>query len=282
MKPYQLLKSALAIMILAISSCSLPKMAQQSSDQDDVYITKVEAKPYVEPLQTYQESTSNAYSYNNNYDQEDYEYYGMSDHYYGMDYSSRLNNFYGGGLWRPYYNNDYYGAYSGRLMPWYSPSISFGLYYGSPFGYYNPWYNSYRYGFYNRYNGYFGLGYPYYIGGGYYGGGGIVGRPTVNPNYGPRPNRGYDNMGIINPNIGNYSNGRPINSSQGRPTNTTPQRTQANPNSTTRPARENTTPPPRPAQIQQRPSTPPPSNNSGGSRTQSSGSSSGRPTRGGR
>ncbi|RYY10253.1 MAG: hypothetical protein EOO04_37160, partial [Chitinophagaceae bacterium] len=145
MKPIHLLQTTAVITGLLVTSCSLPKMAQQT-DQDDVYVTKAEVITYTPAPAPVRQSPAEQYP--GNYSDYDYDpYYGTSDPYYGMDYANRINNFYQGGLWRPYYDN----YYASSFMPWYSPSLSFSLFYGSPFGYYSPWLNSYRFGYFNRF-----------------------------------------------------------------------------------------------------------------------------------
>lgn len=311
MKSKLFIYTAFLMTILVVSSCSLPRTAQHGAYDDDVYITRVETPVYEDTFSSNSESVANAYP-DNQQDNYDNNYY--DDPYYGLDYSTRLNNFYGTGLYRPYYNSDYYfGYYSNRFMPWYtySPSLYMGIRWGNSWYNYDPWYSDFYYGY--RYNPYFGLGYPYYIGGGYYGGGyygggyygGIrypIGSSAVNPNYGPRPNRGNDYinrnpMSGTNdgrPNRDVQTQGRPTNTIQTRPNTSTPQRgATANTNAPSRPSRETTTqsrpsgqssaPASRPQVQQQRPSSSSSGNSGSSSSRGSSGgsSSSGRPTRGG-
>lgn len=300
MKPNQLFTSLLAVTALFVASCSAPRMAQNNAIQDDVYNSTAQAKEYIAqaPQQQYAQTDSVSDSY-----------YGKSDPYYDMDYSSRIDRFYYASPWRSYFN-DYYG-YNNFYSPY---SYSFGLGLGGYFGsYYNNWSNPYfNWGFYGApyYSNFWGpysYNYPYYgggyYGGGYYGGGGYVVR---NRNNNPRPVRGSENgVGRAN---GSYIGGTPSRANNGasgnantgtrsraemyNPTNgtgnTTRPTSDARPSRGTetqsRPSRGNDSPPPSrpvytPPPVQ---NTPPPSSSGGGSRGESGGGGGGRPTRGGR
>ena len=299
MKPIKFLQMMLIATAGLVAACSAPKLAQNTAT-DDVYNTTAKAKEYVVVTPKPQQAQPQQ-----NYD----EYYGTSNPYYDMDYSSRINRFYNGYSWNSYYDqyfNNYYGngsgyygnnyynnSYLGYGLNWSNGyGLGYGNYYGSiwsnPFYYGNYGYN--RWGAYSIYDRYgYGGGYGGYYGGGYgngYYGGGIVsnpGRPrpgsndtgaprsnVVTPNYG-RPSR----TAVANGNNGNVNNGR-VSGTQ----NATPTRNSGN---------ENYTPP---AQAPSRPTrtetptyTPPPSNNNGGSNNgggNSGGGGGGRPTRAGR
>lgn len=314
MKTNQLLTSMLAVSALLVTSCSTSKLARNGANDDDVYLTTARAKEYIQapvaslpPVET-TENTNQAVD----------EYYGTSDPYYDMDYSTRINRFYYASPWRTYYDGFYgYGYANGFYDPFYDSY--FGMYnvwnpfFGPPFGsgfYYGSYWNGWGPGFWRpnywgpvSWGGYYG-GYP---GGGYYGsiGGGIV---RNNANYGPRPTRGSEN-GINRTGFsGGMNNGIPDRMSSGNsraerynpnnnaassnsgrtssatPTSSTPSRGSAADSRPTRsndaPTRSTYTPP---AQ-----SSPPPSSSRGSSGSSSSsggGSSSssggGRPTRGG-
>ena len=297
-----------------VASCSTSKLATRSTD--DVYNSVAQAKevePYVPQNQVQNQSQAQ--------NQEDYdEYYGTSNPYYDMDYSSRINRFYNGYSWQgyydPYFDNYYYGNsygptnYLGYGNGWYNGyglggwgggfGLGFGygsiwnnpFYYGNfGYGWSNPWgWNSWGpNSYYDRYG----------WGGGWYGSGWGIGSGGVytNKNYRPRP--GCNNNGMPRtaaPANGNY--GRPSRSGyagndNGRIGNT-------NPNASGRPSRSyqpqnngrTTAPAERPTQMS-RPSrtesappsySPPPSNSrgsSGGGSTGGGGGSS-RPSRAGR
>lgn len=186
MKPNHLLTSMLAITAIAITSCSAPRLAQQSSHDDDVYNSNAQAAIYTPPpvrVQTSQDV----------YDQND-EYYGTSDPYYDMDYASRINRFNNYSPWRgyydPYFDNGYYGGYGYNGFSlglsfgsvWNSPYYGWGNYW-SPFYGYNPWgWNSYwNGGWGGPWGGYYGGYYGGGLWGGYYGGGLYTGRTTNAP-----------------------------------------------------------------------------------------------------
>lgn len=199
MKPNHILTGMLALTTIVVTSCSAPRYAQQSHQADDVYNSNAKAQIY-----TPQERPQ-APAYQDDYDQND-EYYGASDPYYDMDYSSRINRFSYSSPWRSYYDpyfDGYYGygygngfGYNGFSLGfgfgsiWNSPYYGWGGYY-SPFWGYNPWgWNSfYGGGFYG--GGFYGGGYygGGYYGGGYYGGGSYTGRTTNVP----RPSSGREN-----------------------------------------------------------------------------------------
>ncbi len=197
----------LALTTIVVASCSAPRYAQQSTHEDDVYGSTAKAQIYTPQERPRTQAPQD------DYDQSD-EYYGTSDPYYDMDYSSRINRFSYSSPWRsyydPYFDNGYYGygngyGYNGFSLGlsfgsvWNSPYYGWGNYY-SPFGY-NPWgWNSYYGGGYG--GGYYGGG---YYGGGYYGGGYIGGgtytgrttnvpRPSIGREDGTRTYRGgYSN-----------------------------------------------------------------------------------------
>ncbi|MCZ4223025.1 hypothetical protein O0931_06925 [Pedobacter sp. SJ11] len=218
-----------------VASCSTSKLAQSSSG-DDVYntVAKARAVEYVAPAPQQQQAQNN---------QEYDEYYGTSNPYYDMDYSSRINRFYNGSTFRgyydPYYDNYYYGNsygynnYLGYGLNWsngYGLGVGFGYGYGSiwnnPFYYgnmgwgmnnwgWNNWgWNSWGpYSYYDRFGwggGFYGGGYGF--GGGYYGGG--IGGVYTNRNYRARPNRDGDNRGSYGA-IGSRT--APVSGNYGRP-----------------------------------------------------------------
>jgi len=312
MKPNHLFTSLLAVTALFVASCSTPKLAKNNAIQDDVYNTTAQAKEYIapaprpEPIQYQDETTVTEDSY-----------YGNSDPYYDMDYTSRIDRFYYASPWRSYFGyNDFYGYNS-----FYSP-YSFGLggFYGNV---YNNWgYNSYLnwglygapyfsnfwgpYSWYNPYGGFYGGGWG---GGGFYGGG-FAGGGT-NANYRPRPARGSENgvgrangtyMGggtsranATNAN-GNTSVGRSRAEMYNPATNGSTRPSSANGNTSnaptrsegtqSRPTRSNDAPQQsRPTYNPPAQSSPPPSSSGssrGGGSSSSGGGGGGRPTRGGR
>ncbi|MEJ7559090.1 MAG: hypothetical protein WKF66_12335 [Pedobacter sp.] len=196
MKLNQLFTSMLAVTAVVVTSCSTPRVAQQGAVTDDVYNSNAQAKVYVPaPVRTTQPATQEY--------QED-DYYGTSDPYYDMDYSSRINRFSYGSPWRSYYDpyfngyNDFYGGYGGGFGGGFGIGLGWGSLY-SPFYGYNNWgfnnwgYNNFGYG--NYYGGGFGGGYygGGFLGGGYYGGGYYTGRTTNVPEYKARPYLGREN-----------------------------------------------------------------------------------------
>lgn len=298
MKPNHLFTSILAVAAIAVSACSTPKLAQQGVDSDDVYNSTAQAKTYVPaPIMPSQQVPDRQY--------EEDDYYGTSDPYYDMDYSSRINRFSYGSAWRSYYDPYFYGS----LYSPYSVYLGYNNFYGggfygpgwgylsSPFwGYNNFGYNNWGYS--NYYGGgYYGGG---FLGGGYYGGGGYyTGRTTMVPDYKARPYLGRENgvgittRGMARPSSsvtrrsdasGNIVNERSRSDRYVPNTSTTaPTRSERSTASPARPERTQSAPPPRPAPA----STPPTRSEStrGSSGSSSSGSSSGsgaRPTRAGR
>lgn len=189
MKPIRLLTSMLAAGAVVLASCSAPRLAQQSSDTDDVYNSVAQATEYVQPAP----SQSSQYK-DDSVDRE----YGTSDPYYDMDYSSRINRFYYGSPFRSYYDPYYYDYYGyNGFSPWYSGfNLGFGWGWGNSF--YGNYWNSpyYGWGIYSPYyawnpfygGGYLGGYYGGYYGGGYLGGG-YVNRLPGNTIYGARPDR---------------------------------------------------------------------------------------------
>jgi len=207
-----------------VASCSTTKLAQNTAN-DDVYnsVAKaIEVEPYVPPREQMQTQNQSDYD----------EYYGTSNPYYDMDYSSRINRFYNGnsfrGYYDPYYDNYYYGnsygatsylGYGGLgwgngygLGGWgggFGMGFGYGSIWNNPFYYGNMgfgWNNWGPYSYYDRFGwgggGWYGGGWG--LGGGYYGGGIIT-----NNNYRPRP--GSNDRGVP----GNYGNGTAGN--YGRP-----------------------------------------------------------------
>ena len=303
MKPIQLFTSMLALTAIVVTSCSAPRMAQQTNSDDDVYNTMATAKvytpaPVVAPSQTPQEETYN----------ED-DYYGTSDPYYDQDYSSRINRFYYASPWRTYYDPYYYNG-------WYS-DFGWGSYAGMGWGYMNSpfWgYNGFGLGLgwnswgYNNWgwNSYYGGGFlgGGYYGGGLYGGGYYTGRTTNVPDYRSRPRVGRENGVGANSRFGNPrssvvrtdANGNVIPSRSrseraaaanaatrtDRGTATRPARAEAPRTETQqRPARTESA---RPARTESRPTYTPPARteSSRGSSSSSGSGSSSRPTRAGR
>ncbi|MBB6498297.1 hypothetical protein [Pedobacter cryoconitis] len=189
MKPNHLFPSMLVVAALAVSSCSAPQMAQQTRHSDDVYGSTAKAVEYTAPERTYSsQSVDDGYTDGND------DYYGSSDLYADMDYSSRINRFYYGSPYRGYYDPFYYDGFYNGYSPYYS-GFGFGFgngYYGSSWGlgfgygwgggFYSPW--GWGGGYYGGLwgGGYWGGG---FWGGGYYGGG-YYGR---NSNYRPVYNR---------------------------------------------------------------------------------------------
>src|SRR5215217_4811691 len=98
MKSNYLITSMLALTTLVVASCSAPRFAQNNS-YDDVYNSVAQAKEYKQQV-----PVRNSDDRDSEYNNQD-EFYGASDPYYDMDYSSRINRFsYGGPSWRGYYD----------------------------------------------------------------------------------------------------------------------------------------------------------------------------------
>ncbi|MES2418250.1 MAG: hypothetical protein V4541_08670, partial [Bacteroidota bacterium] len=164
MKPNHLFTGILVVTAMLVASCSTPKLAQRANMEDDVYNTTAQARTYKPIIESENVTADTAVTT---------DYYGTSDPYYDMDYSTRINRFYYANPWRTYYDGYYgfspyslnsYWRYS--FNNWYNPYSSW-AYYGSP--YYNNYWGPYSY--YNPFyygGGYYGGG---YYGGGYYGGG---------------------------------------------------------------------------------------------------------------
>ncbi|WP_316809894.1 hypothetical protein [Pedobacter heparinus] len=291
MKAINLFTSVLALTTVVVASCSAPRLAQQNSN-DDVYNSVAQAKEYRQQVPV-KESEYNAQD----------DYYGTSDPYYDMDYSSRINRFsYANPSWRgyydPYFDGGWYGNYGMSLGLGFGLSPFWGSMWSSPYygwgNYYSPFYGYNNWG----YNNYIGGG---YWGGGYWGGGYYTGRTTNVPDYRARPARGSSNgyngtrgnTDYLSPrssargqnNTGNVSTGRPSRGSSGttqRPTTT----------ESARPTRTETSRPTRTESSRPAPSYTPPSRGSEGSSSGgsygggSSGGSGGaggggRPSRGG-
>ena len=300
MKPNHLFTSMLALATIVVSSCSTQKIAQQSSVADDVYNSTAQAMEYTPRPVTQGSQTQQPDDY-------DDEYYGTSDPYYDMSYSSRINRFYYGSPWRNYYD-PYFDFYAYGAYPWYGNAYAgWGNYY-SPFGWnnwgYSNWGFALGYGYGSPWayspwgwNSYYGGG---FLGGGYYGGGFYTGR-TTNVPYTARPNRG--NSSGYRPArsaMDGFNNGTPnrstrassYNGANGRTSNSVGRQTNPSGNTMNRPSRgavsrpTRTSPPP--TRTESRPTytppTPPPSSSgSSGSSSGGRGGSGGggRPTRGG-
>ena len=233
MKPIKFLPIVMIAAAGLVASCSTPKLAQNSTS-DDVYNTVAKAREveYVAPRPQQQQQQGDQY-------QTDYndEYYGTSNPYYDMDYSSRINRFYNGYSWQgyydPYFDNYYYnnnylgyglGAYNGYGLGlgWNSGfgwNAGFGWgggFYGNGWGYPGGYgWNSWGpYSYYDRFGwggGWYGGGWG--VGGGYYGGGIYTNRTNYH-----RPS--YTDRNTVNAN-GYYPNGSGsragVNSNNGRP-----------------------------------------------------------------
>jgi hypothetical protein len=237
MKPIKFLPIVMIAAAGLVASCATSKLAQ-TKPADDVYnsVAKAREVEVVLPAQNQQAQVQNR-------GQEEYdEYYGTSNPYYDMDYSSRINRFYNGysfqGYYDPYFDNYYYGNsyensnYLGYGLGW---NNGYGLGgwgggFGGGFGYGSIWSNPFYYGnsgygwnnpygwnswgpnsYYDRYGwggGYYGGG-GWGIGGGYYGGNGGV---YTNRGYN-RPRPGSDDRGTPKYGNGNGGNvGRPSRS----------------------------------------------------------------------
>ncbi|WP_316805638.1 hypothetical protein [Pedobacter nototheniae] len=231
MKPIKFLPIVMIAAAGLVASCSTSKLAQNSTS-DDVYnsVAKAREVEYVAPQAQQQQQQQQQDQYQSDYND---DYYGTSNPYYDMDYSSRINRFYNGYSWQgyydPYFDNYYYnnnylgyglGAYNGY-------GLGLGLGWNSGFGwnggfgwgggfYGNSWGNPY-YGWNswgpNSYYDRFGWG------GGWYGGGwGIGGGLYSNRTNYHRPS--YTDRNTVNSN-GYYPNGNGsragANSNNGRP-----------------------------------------------------------------
>ncbi|TDG36893.1 hypothetical protein EZJ43_06335 [Pedobacter changchengzhani] len=225
MKPIKFLQIMLLATAGLVAACSAPKLAQNTAT-DDVYNTTAKAVE-VEVITPRPQQEQPQQSYD--------DYYGTSNPYFDMDYSSRINRFYNGNgfnnYYDPYFNNygngyygnGYYGNniynnnYLGYGLNWNNGyGLGYGNYYGSiwnnPFYYGNYGYNNGwgAYSIYDRYGygGYYGGGY----GGGYYGGGygnnyyggGIVSNPG-RPRPGSNNNTGVQTGNNVTPNYGRPS-----------------------------------------------------------------------------
>jgi len=296
MKPIKFLPIMLMAATGLLAACSTSKLAQTNS-HDDVYNTLAKAKEVevYKPAPQAQPQTN----YND-------EYYGTSNPYYDMDYSSRINRFYGGYSWRgyydPYFDAPLYSNYLGYGLSWSNGyGLNYGLGYG--FGYGNGYYGSIwnnpfyvGYGYYNGWGGYSiydRYGYGYY-GNGYYGGGYYSGyvnrnnnhrpsytdRNTVNSN-GYYPDNGGSRAGSFNGNRpsrisdnGNTTN--TVNPNYGRPSRVENTGQNAGTPMQQRPSREYVPQPQaREYTPPSQPSYSPPAQSSGGSRSQSSGAGGG-------
>ncbi len=236
MKPIKIFPIVMIAAAGLVASCSTSKLAT-TSQNDDVYNSVAKAREVeVIPQQQYAQNQNQ----DQGQDQEGYdEYYGTSNPYYDMDYSSRINRFSNGTSWRgyydPYYDNFSYGnSYgatnylgygglgwsSGYGLGGWGSGFGIGLGYGSiwnnPFYYGNMgfgwnnfgWNNWGPYSYYDRFGwggGGFGGGWGY--GGGFYGGGVYTG----NNNYRARPGNTLNSRGYGN-NNGSTNTGRPTRS----------------------------------------------------------------------
>ncbi|KLT63651.1 hypothetical protein [Pedobacter sp. BMA] len=315
MKPIKFLPVVMIAAAGLVASCSTSKLAS-NKPVDDVYnsVAKAqEVEQYIPTQNQVQAQTQQGQT--ENYD----EYYGTSNPYYDMDYSSRINRFYNGysfqGYYDPYFDNYYYGNsygasnYLGYGIGWgngYGLGGWGGNYYGSiwnnPFYYGNSgfgwnsglygWNSWGPYSYYDRFGwggGWYGGGWG--VGGGYYGGGVATNRG----NYRPRP--GSNDTGVprtsvagVNPNYGRPSRSGYTGNGNGSISST-------NPNGSGRPTRSyqptnngNTyTPSERPTQMSRPTRTesapsysPPASSGSGSGSSGGGGGGGGRPSRAGR
>jgi len=230
MKPIKFLPIVMIAAAGLVASCSTSKLAQTNSG-DDVYntVAKARAVEYVAPAPQQQQAQAQS-------DQDYDEYYGTSNPYYDMDYSSRINRFYNGSTFRgyydPYYDNYYYGNSYGNTnflgygLNW-SNGYGLGGWGGNFYGYGSIWNNPYNYGYFGYspywYSGGWGP-YSYYDrfgwGGGFYGGGYGIGGGYygsgiyTNRNNRARPNRDGDNRGAYG---STGSRNAPISGNYGRP-----------------------------------------------------------------
>ena len=138
-----------------MATCSTSKLAT-TSQNDDVYNSVAKAREVeIIPQQQYAQNQNQ----DQGQDQDGYdEYYGTSNPYYDMDYSSRINRFSNGTSWRgyydPYYDNFSYGNSYGATnylgyggLGW---SSGYGLGgwgggFGLGFGYGSMWNNPFYY-----------------------------------------------------------------------------------------------------------------------------------------
>ncbi len=294
MKPNHFFTSILAVIAIVVTSCSTPRLAQQDVDNDDVYSSKAQAKTYVPVAIRPSQQVPSATQY-----QED-DYYGTSDPYYDMDYSSRINRFSYGSTLRSYYDPYFYGS----LYAPYSMYLGYNNFYGGGYGGWgyisSPFWSYGNFGYNNfGYGNYYGGG---FLGGGYYGGGSgyYTGRTTIVPDYKARPYMGREDGVSTNRGITRSSNsttrrvdvnGNPVNersrSERYNPNTapTTPSRSDRSTAPAARPTRTESAPAQRPEPTYAPPARSEGSRSSGSS---SSGSSSGsssngaRPTRSGR
>lgn len=290
--------------LLGLSACSTSKLAQSTSNTDDVYYTEERAKEQPARTQPAYRTDEQLYG-GNNYADSSYSYNGWDN------YANRIDRFYYN---RPYdswyYRYDpWFDSYYG-LNSWnYRPGFSVSLGWGSPWFYDDYYYGYYGYPYTGRYWGpysYYSY-YPGYYYGGYYGGGYYGGVIRTNPNYRSRPNR---ETGIsrsnplynprLNPGTTGYGNtgrpqriGSPSNTNRGNTVSGRPEQS-STPQRPSRPARrqETTRPSYTPERQQSRPteysrpqrsSSPSSSggsyNGGGGSSRSSSGGGGGRPSR---
>ena len=188
MKPINLFTSMLALTTIVVTSCSAPRMAQQTNSDDDVYNTTATAKVYT-PAPVVAPSQAQEETYNED------DYYGTSDPYYDQDYTSRINRFYYASPWRTYYDPYFYNGWYGDFGWGSYAGMGWG-YMNSPFWGYNGWGLGLGWGFNNwGWNSYYGGGLygGGFYGGGLYGGGYYTGRTTIVPDYRSRPRVGREN-----------------------------------------------------------------------------------------
>lgn len=193
-------------------ACSSNKMALNTQNEDNVYVSTARAKegqPYIrqiieqsqEEIARDQESV-NTYANGNNY----------TDPYMDdISYTARITRFRNYSPWRNYFdpwfdfgydpffynNNWYYDRYFLRTMP----TWSFNLYFGPSYFWNDPFYNPWlfrspflRYNYWDMYSFYRPFPYPPYYGGQFgnpWGGPFYPTNPRINR---PRPGRGFENM----------------------------------------------------------------------------------------
>jgi len=308
MKPIKIFPIVMIAAAGLVASCSTSKLAT-TSQNDDVYNSVAKAREVeVIPQQQYAQNQNQ----DQGQDQEGYdEYYGTSNPYYDMDYSSRINRFSNGTSWRgyydPYYDNFSYGnSYgatnylgygglgwsSGYGLGGWGSGFGIGLGYGSiwnnPFYYGNMgfgwnnfgWNNWGPYSYYDRFGwggGWYGGGFGY--GGGFYGGGVYTGNTNTVRRASPGA---VDNRmrrsgnGISYPNYGRPSRNGYVDQNGNR---VTPNNVGSRPprNSGYGPQQQNSRPQRNenynpPARTESRPTYSPPSNSGGGSRSSGGGS----------
>lgn len=213
----KLILPAIAACAVLLGSCSTMQVAQQSTDNDDVYNAQGKAREVDYPVASEKRYRTEEQLYGgNDYATSDTDYSANSyntdeynDYDYDYGYASRIDRFQYASPWRNYYNDWYTYSYNpwygygydpffynqGLFRPGYSMWFGTGLFgggFGLGFGY-NSW--GYGYPYYGGYwgptsyygGGYGGYGYGYGYGG--YGYGGVI----ANRNNKPRPYVGSGN-----------------------------------------------------------------------------------------